>query len=60
MYRAVVSNSVGGVADVQRRLPAANAPRAGIGWIVYWWWREAWFYGNSKTRHWSVMVEENE
>ena len=29
MYRAVVSNSVGGVADVQRRLPAVNPPPAG-------------------------------
>ena len=32
LYRAVVSNSVGGVADVQRRLPAANPLPAGCCW----------------------------
>jgi hypothetical protein len=35
MYRAVVSNSVGGVADVQRRLPATNLEERDV-------WRTGW------------------
>lgn len=34
LYRAVVSNSVGGVADVQRRLPATERKRDVVGRVV--------------------------